>query len=82
MIISWNLVDEAVAERFRDITVRAESFKLSALKRTTVDGLGDGWAEGNGLLAQACLKVIALWLCGNISVPGTPLSVTDVRLSG
>jgi hypothetical protein len=30
-----------------------------------VDDLGDGWAEGNGLLGAAVCG------CGNISVPGT-----------
>jgi hypothetical protein len=31
--------------------VRGESLELFVLRRTTVDDLGDGWAEGNGLLA-------------------------------
>ena len=39
------------------------------LKRTMVGDLGDGWAEGSGLLGLVCL--IASWLCRNISVPGT-----------
>ena len=43
--------------------------ELFLLKRTMVGDLGDGWAEGSGLLGLVCL--IASWLCRNISVPGT-----------
>jgi hypothetical protein len=69
--------------------VRGDGLELFVLKRTMVGDLGDGCGQrGTVCWARACL--IASWLCGNISVPGTnhrrskPLSVTDVpvRLSG
>ena len=49
--------------------VRGDGLELFVLKRTMVGDLGDGWAEGSGLLGLVCL--IASWLCRNISVPGT-----------
>ena len=42
-------------------------FQVVRARRTTVDDLGDSWAEGNNLLGVRC----ASWQRGNITVPDT-----------